>query len=371
MKVVVVASVAMSLTHFRGELLRTMRDRGHEVVAVAPDEREEAIAWLADIGVRFASVPMARTGVDPVQDLGTLRALYRLMRAEKPDLVLAYTPKPVIHGLIAARLARVPTRVALISGRPSALGSATGLKQKLFARMIGLFMAIALRGAQLVFFQNPDDEQLFRSLGLVGRGQRRVRVNGSGVDLDRYAAAPLPDGPTTFLMLGRLLRTKGVVEYVEAARLVKVVRPEARFRLVGGADSNHFSLTEDELERMRAEGTVEHNPWVQDVRPLIADAHVVVLPSYHEGTPRSVLEGMSMGRAIISTDVPGCRETVEPGRNGILVPARDARRLAEAMRDLVEHPELVAEMGAQSRQIAEERFDVREVNRIMIDAMGL
>ena len=371
MNIVVIASHPASLVVFRGEMLKAMVARGHEVVAAAPDERESVRTWLAEIGVRFAGIPMARAGLDPIEDLRTLRSLHALVREARADVVLAYTAKPVIYGLVGARLAGVPLRVALISGRGSALAGGTGLKRRLLARLMGTMYAVALRGAHIVFFQNPDDEQLFRASGLVGRGQRRVRINGSGVDLEHYAPAPLPDGPLTFLMVGRLLREKGVFEFVEAAGRVKALRPTARFQLLGGLDPNPTSITEEALGRLQEDGTIEYLGSVTDVRPIIGEAHVIVLPSYHEGMPRSVLEGMSMGRAIITTDAPGCRETVEPGRNGILVPVRDADALAAAMRELIDDREKVSAMGEQSRQMAELRFDVHAVNQEILEAMGL
>ena len=172
-------------------------------------------------------------------------------------------------------------------------------------------------------------------------------------------------------MIGRLLREKGVFEFVEAAGRVKAVRPAARFQLLGGLDPNPTSISEEALGRLQENGTVEYLGSVTDVRPVIRAAHVIVLPSYHEGMPRSVLEGMSMGRAIITTDAPGCRETVEPGRNGILVPVRDAEALAAAMRELIDDREKLSSMGAQSRQMAKLRFDVHAVNRAILQAMGL
>ena len=236
---------------------------------------------------------------------------------------------------------------------------------------MGTMYAVALRGAHIVFFQNPDDEQLFRASGLVGRGQRRVRINGSGVDLEHYAPAPLPDGPLIFLMVGRLLREKGVFEFVEAAGRVKALRPAARFQLLGGLDPNPTSITEEALRRLQEDGTIEYLGTVTDVRPMIEDAHVIVLPSYHEGMPRSVLEGMSMGRAIITTDAPGCRETVETGENGFLVPVRDTDALTAAMLDLIDDRGKVSAMGAKSRQMAELRFDVHAVNQVILESMGL
>lgn len=371
MKVLVIASHQRSLVNFRREMLKEMVSRGHEVTAVAPGDIEEVTEALGKLGVGYRSVAMSRAGLDPVQDLRTLRALHELARALRPDVVLAYTAKPVIYGTLAAQLASVPLRSAMISGRGSALAGGTGLKRRMLARLIGTMYAVALRGAHVVFFQNGDDEELFRSAGLVGRGQRRVRIAGSGVDLQHYAPAPMPAGSPVFLMVGRLLREKGVFEYVEAARRVKARHPDVRFQLLGGIDTNPTSIDQAALDQLQAEGTIEYLGVVPDVRPIVAAAHVVVLPSYHEGMPHSVLEGMSMGRAIITTAAPGCRDTVEPGSNGILVPPADPGALADAMQKLAMDRALVVSMGVQSRRLAEERFDVHGVNAVILRALGL
>ena len=194
---------------------------------------------------------------------------------------------------------------------------------------------------------------------------------GSGVDLEHFAVAPLPDRPTTFLMIGRLLREKGMFEYLEAARMVKADRPSTQFLLLGDIDANLTSLNSSALDALRAEGTVEYLGTVRDVRPVISGAHVIVLPSYHEGMPRSVLEGLSMGRAVITTDAPGCRDTVEPERNGLIVPVRDAVALAAAMSRLADRPDLISAMGSEGRRLAERRFDVHSVNRTILEALDL
>jgi glycosyltransferase involved in cell wall biosynthesis len=282
-----------------------------------------------------------------------------------------YTAKPVIYGLIAARVAGVPFRAAMITGLGSALAGGPTRRQSALSHLLRGMYSIALRHAHVVFFQNPDDEQLFRRLRLVRSGQTIVRINGSGVDLAHYAVAPLPPGRITFLMICRLLRDKGVMEYVEAAKLVRGLRNDCRFQLLGPLDTNPTAITRDQLDAWIAEGAIEYLGDTADVRPFLADAHVCVLPSYGEGMPRSVLEAMSMGRAIVTTDVPGCRETVVPGVNGWLVAPRQVDGLASAMLRILEEPGDIERMGAASRQIAEQRFDVHAVNRVILDAMGL
>jgi glycosyltransferase involved in cell wall biosynthesis len=313
---------------------------------------------------------MHRTGTNPLADLSTLFALRRLMRALKPGHVLAYTIKPVIYGLLAARLASVPNRFALITGLGYAFtGEATGLRGALRAVVRRLY-ALSLRGAHKVFFQNPDDRELFLSLGIVGKATPTAIVNGSGIDVSAYAVAPLPQG-ADFLLIARLLGDKGVREYVEAARKVRAQHPEASFSLVGWIDGNPDAIAQGELDAWVNEGAIRYLGRMDDVRPALAACSVYVLPSYREGTPRTVLEAMAMGRPVITTDAPGCRETVKDGDNGFLVPVKSVDALAEAMLRFIREPALREAMGRRSREVAEDKYDVHKVNAVMLRAMGL
>ncbi len=372
MKVAVVGGFAQSLIGFRGDMQRSMVEHGHEVLAMAPEDDPAVAAALKEMGVRYQSVPLRRTGMNPVRDAGTVVALARAFRRFRPDAVFVYAVKPVIYGSLAARLAGVPLRVAMITGTGSAFSGGASRKRRLVSWLVRRLYWAGLAGVHVVFFQNPDDEKLFRSLGLVGRRRQRIlRVGGSGVDLVKFSPTPLPPGPVTFLLIGRVIRDKGVAEYVEAATIVRKAHPDARFQLLGPMDVNPSAISQAELDGWVAAGAIEYLGRTADVRPNLAAAHVCVLPSYGEGMPRSVLEAMAMGRPAIVTDVPGCRETVMDGRNGYLVPVRDAGALADAITRLIEAPERLGAMGAEGRKLAEERFDVREVNRTIVEAMGL
>lgn len=372
MKIAVVGGFANSLIGFRGDMLRSMVELGHEVLAMAPEDDPAVAAALKEMGVRYRSVPLRRTGMNPIRDAGTTVALARAFRRFRPDAVFVYAVKPVIYGSLAARLARVPLRVAMITGTGSAFSGGETRKRRLVSWLVRRLYWVGLSGVHVVFFQNPDDEGLFRSLGIVGRRRQRIlRVGGSGVDLTRFSPSPLPGGPPTFLLIGRVIRDKGVAEYVEAATIVRRTHPDARFQLLGPLDVNPSAISQAELDGWVATGAIEYLGRTPDVRPNLAAAHVCVLPSYGEGMPRSVLEAMAMGRPAIVTDVPGCRETVVDGRNGHLVPVRDSAALADAMLRMIDQPERLAAMGAESRKLAEERFDVRVVNRTIVEAMGL
>lgn len=369
----IISSSSVSLVIFRGDLIKKLISLDFNVHCVAPDLSTDikTKTQLQAYGVITHDVPMQRTGTNPLRDLKALRHLYGLCRKIKPDVVLGYTIKPVIYGTLAAWLVKVPKRYALITGLGYAFtGEARG-RRGLIQRMVRGLYRQALKHADLVFFQNSDDELLFRKLGLLSQGTRSKVVNGSGIDTTRFMQVPLPEDTPSFLLIARLLGDKGVREYVAAAARVRELYPEAQFRLVGFIDENPDSITQRELDQWTGEGHVEYLGALEDVRPAIADSNVYVLPSYREGTPRTVLEAMAMGRPIITTDAPGCRETVVEDDNGFLVPVKSVDELAEVMKRFIDHPELVAKMGQRSRAIAEEKYDVHKVNAVMLAAMGI
>jgi glycosyltransferase involved in cell wall biosynthesis len=381
MRVVVIGGWAPSLTKFRAPLLAAMAARGHEVIAMAAETRvasaQDSIGnaavrdGLAALGVAFEPIELERTGIDPIADARTIRALARRLRALRPELVLGYTIKPVIYGSIAARLAGVPRRAAMITGMGSALTSVNTTKQWVVAAIARALYRVGLAQCQVVVFQNTDDRDDLARFGALPRGARVAIVRGSGVDLAHYAAQPLPPGPPVFLFLGRLLRDKGIAEYVAAARSVRQRYPDARFRVAGWLDPNPESLSQRELDQLIADGTIEYLGAPDDVRPALAAAHALVLPSYREGTPRSVLEAMSMQRAVITTSAPGCRDTVVDGESGLLVPVRDSRLLAAAMVRLITSPPLLARLAAAGHARAVALYDARSVASDVLAALEL
>ncbi|MGN6103563.1 MAG: glycosyltransferase family 4 protein, partial [Kofleriaceae bacterium] len=328
MRVVVIGGWAPSLIKFRGPLLAALVARGHQVTAMAADGSPEVTAALGELGVAFEPLFLQRAGLDPRADLRTLITLTTRLRERAPDAVLAYTIKPVIYGMIAAALAGVGRRGAMITGLGYALTRARSPKQRVVAQVARGLYRLGLGRSHVVFFQNPDDRRELEQLGVVPRHVRVAMVRGSGVDLDHYAPSPLPDGPPRFLFVGRLLRDKGIGEFAEAAARVRARHPDARFQIVGWIDPNPESVSRADLDRWIAAGAVEYLGATDDIRPHLRAAHALILPSYREGTPRSVLEAMSMGRAVITTDAPGCRETVVHGESGLLVPVGDAGALA-------------------------------------------
>lgn len=385
MKILVVGGCPRTLLNFRGELLKTLKTRGHEVSTCAGGFNPLISERLNSMGMAYYPIRLARAGMNPLADLTTMMDLLRLVRRLRPDLVLTYTIKPNIYGAFAAAWCRVPAIYAMVEGLGYAFMPPSSLTQLLVGRVARLLYKIAIRKNKGVFFLNPDDLELFVSLNLV-RPNQAILLNGTGVDLDYFAPAPLPpEDNLSFLLIARLLRDKGVGEYVAAARMIKAKHPRTKFLLAGELDPNPASITQGELASWIEEGVIDYLGFLNDVRPAIARSAVVVLPSYREGMPRSILEAMAMGRPIITTDAPGCRETIKrdvsagslsqdgiiKGENGFLVPVKDPEGLAYAMEQFVRHPDLVTSMGQLSREYAVERFDVHKVNEAMLEAMGL
>lgn len=363
-----VAGFAESTVTFRGQLIQDLLVAGQDVVVVAPGLIESAASKvLREMGARPEQIPMRRAGTSPAGDLVYMLRLWRLMRRERPSYFLGYTIKPVIYGTLAAWLAGVPRRISLVTG----LGYAfTAERSGPLVGLVRFLYRIALARSHMVIFQNPDDLALFKELGVLKEGRPAMVVNGSGIDVSKFRPTPPPVAPLTFLMIARLIGDKGVREYVEAARLVKARHPAARFQLAGWIDDNPGAISARELRQWQSDGTIEFLGRLEDVRPALGGCTVYVLPSYREGTPRTVLEAMAMGRAIITTDVPGCRQTTSDGDNGFLVPAQSITRLAETMLRFVDRPGLALEMGTRSRHVAERKYDIQKVNAAMLQGMG-
>ena len=368
--IVVVASLTRSLTNFRRDLLREIAQSGpHTVTACAPEDDPAVAAELADMGIDFETVPMRRAAADPLSDLRTLLALRRIFRKRQADIVIAYTQKPIVYGGLAARStgARFHALQSGLGYTFSEENKSAGLRQA-----VTFLYRAALAKAETVFVFNDADEADMRRLGMIRPGQRVVRVAGSGVDPQRYPQMPVPDGPTVFLLVARLMRDKGLEDYAAAARTLRERHPELEFRVLGPFDPNPASISKAQLDTWVESGAIRYLGETDDVRPHLADCSVFVLPSYHrEGLPRSILEAMSTGRAVITTDMPGCRDTVEEGVNGFLVPPRDPDALIRAAERFAADPGLAGAMGERSRERVLERFDVRLVNDRILRTIGL
>jgi glycosyltransferase involved in cell wall biosynthesis len=371
LRILVLSSLCHSLVNFRGQLLAAMVSEGHEVLACAPDRDSEVIRRLEGIGVRFAQTPMARAGNSIFRDLQTLVHFIGLILKERPGLVMAYTQKPIIFGGIATRLLGGCRFVALVSGLGYVFSPAADHRRGLRRLVTFLYKASLKRASPVFVFNSADGADLLK-LGIVSPRHRVIQVPGSGVDLNFFTSSPLPSRSPTFLMVARLMRDKGVVEFIEAARQVKAGSPEARFLLLGRCEpENPTGFAQDEVEQLLAGSCVELCPETKDVRPYLSACTAFVLPSYYrEGLPRTILEAMATGRPIITTDLPGCRDAVDDGSNGILVPARNSDALARAMSRIVADPAAASKMGVRSRELAQ-RYAVGRVNKLLLQEMGL
>ena len=346
--------------------------RGFVVYALAPNFTLHSKASVIALGAIPVDYKLSRTGMNPFVDIYNMFALAYLLRQIKPYITLAYFIKPVIYGSLAAWIVGVPKRFAMIEGLGFVFtpnSETAPISRCLLRKAVQLLYKLALFKASLVIFLNADDQKDFVNKNLLPK-YKTYLLGGIGVDLTEWAVAPAVTHPLTFIMVARLLREKGVLEFVHAAKLVKKNFPEIRFVLLGDIDPNPGSLSRELAQGWVADGLVEwpgHTP----VKPWLQESSVFVLPSYREGVPISTQEAMAMGRAIITTDVPGCRETVIEGVNGFLVPARDVLMLASAMKKFIDYPDLIKKMGAESRRIAEDRFNVHKTNSRLIDALAI
>ena len=345
-------------------LIRALKDAGYEPVVIAPQDHA-AEARMQALGVERIPVRIDRSGANPWADLRLLARYRALLRQLRPAAYLGYTIKPNIYGSLAAASLGIPA-LPNVSGLGTAFIRGGALQS-----LVTALYRVGFARAPVVFFQNDEDRQLFVARRIVRADQARV-LPGSGVDLERFApASPAPD-PLTFLLIARLLRDKGVVEFADAARSLRAELPNARFQLLGPIDEgNRTAISRAELDSWVRDGVIEHLGTTDDVRPSIAAASAVVLPSYREGLPRSLLEAGAMARPLIATDVPGCRDVVEEGVNGYLCRARDARSLAQAMRRFADLPpaERLA-MGDAGRRKVQERFSEEFVVRAYLDVLA-
>ncbi|WP_027720791.1 glycosyltransferase family 4 protein [Maridesulfovibrio zosterae] len=369
MRIAVIGGYGPSLINFRGSMLRAMVEAGHEVYGLAPLDSSTVAEELARMGVKFVEAPIQRTGMNPLKDLSSLFALIKILQEIKPDTVLSYTIKPVIYGSIAAKIAGVKSIYSMITGLGYAFGQTSGKRGLLFKLVKSMYRA-GLYFNKAVMFQNPDDRNLFVEQSIISNKKNTVITNGSGVDMKHFAKASVNTETPVFLCISRLLKEKGIHEFAQASLNLKIKYPDARFRLVGPHDHGPDSISEEQI-RLWQSGGIECIGPVNDVRNELKNCTVYVLPSYREGTPRSVLEAMSTGRAIVTTDTAGCRETVLNGLNGYLVPVKDIPLLEEAMEKFILQPDLAESMGEASLSYAVKKYDVTKVNTTIMNTMGL
>jgi len=350
--IIISANSLWNISNFRSGLMRALEAEGLKIIIAAPPANDTEDAPSRD----FFAIPMDRSGINPFADVRVIARFVALLGRYRPMALLSFTIKPNIYGSLAARLRSTPA-IPNVSG----LGTAF-IRGGLLAHFVSALYRLAFAKCPAVFFQNPDDLKLFVRRRIVRRAQARL-VPGSGIDLDRFQAVALPDGDPVLLFIGRLLADKGVREFVEAAELVRSRFPRVRFQILGDLDEeNRTAIALTELERWVADGTIEYLGPTDDVRPHIAAATAVVLPSYREGLPRTLLEGAAVGRPLIATDVPGCREIVTHNVTGLLCQARSGTSLAEAMAHFIEMDvDQRRALGDAARARVESTYEERKV----------
>lgn len=342
------------------------------VYAAAPYITEGTKSKLREIGVNCISNEFERTGLNPLKDFKAYLKFRKQVKELAPDIVLAYTIKPVIFGLMASKI-RGSKRFALITGKGSGFDQ-TNLKSKIVRAIVKLLYKKSLSSVDGIIFQNQEDEYFFRQQGLLVESARSTVIKGTGVDLDYYKSRIelTSESKVKFLFIARLIKEKGIPELFEAAQALREKHSNFEVQLLGWIDPNPGGISKEEIEEMHQSGVINYLGTTDDVRPFIDKADVFVLPSYYnEGLPRTIQEAMAMKMPVITTDHPGCRETVEDGRNGFLIPIKDPGALIRSMEYFIQNPEAIGRMGNESRLMAIDRFDVHKINEQLLNFMRL
>lgn len=372
-RIAIVGSLVRTIIGFRGDLITELVAKGNTVYAFATDYTADTEQQVIALGAIPVTYPLSRFGLNPVAELYSTWQLYRLFKRYRISLSFCYFIKPVIYGTLAAWLAKVPVRVAKIEGLGRAFTEpATGVTTK--ARLVKMAQLWLLKQSlpknQLVLFLNPEDQA-----DLLQKHQVKVQqsqlINGIGVHLERYPQQPPPLTPLRFIFVGRLLNEKGIRYFLQAAQHLKQQYPQTEFIVLGEPDSGSHAISRKELMQLVEQGVVTYPGRVSNVVPWLTLSSVFVLPTYYrEGVPRSTQEAMAVGRAVITTDMPGCRQTVVQGENGFLVPVHNQTALEEAMLQFIKKPELIRSMGQKSREMAEKHFDVNQINAKIIQLIA-
>lgn len=375
-KVIIIGTIASSLYVFRKDLILSLIDKGFVVFGFTSDNDENELKKIAQLGVVPIHYELSRGGLNPYQDLSNTLSLYKKIKQIQPDIVLSYFIKPVIYGTLAAKIAKVPKRIAMLEGLGFAFTEQPegySKKAKIVQRVQVALFKLALPLADKVIFLNTDDPQdLLKVNGI--KVKHYDVLGGIGVSLNDYPYHPITDisHAPNFLFIGRLLKEKGIYEFIEAAKIVKRQFPQTIFTIMGSTDSDNLgAISLDEVNELVKTGVIEYLGQVTNVVEWIIKSDVFVLPSYREGVPRSTQEVMAVGRAVITTDVPGCRETVINGKNGFIVPKWDAQALAEKIIYFIQNPEQIQIMGEASYHLAQDKFDANKVNNKLLKIIGI
>ena len=365
--IVVISSHTPSLFWFRIDMLKEFVNIGCQVYALGNEDEDKWKSSFENYQINYIQIYVKRNGLNPIQDLKTFASIKKKLSIIRPDKIFVYQAKSVIYGTIAANKLGIKEVYPLIAGVGSIFIS-KGVKSKIIRCLMKQLYRYSLKNCPVVFFQNSDDVNLFRNLGIIKR-QNIALLHGSGVNIKTFHMLPYPE-ETAFICISRLIRDKGVYEYLEACRKIKREYPNVKCMLVGPYDTNPSALTIKELQPFIDAG-IEYYGEQKDIRPYLEKASVFILPSYREGTPKTVLEAMACGRAIITTDAPGCKETVVNSENGFLVPIKDVNAIYEKMKFFIENKDVVQIMGNKGRRMAEDKFEVGKINQMICEYMQI
>ncbi|TLP70591.1 glycosyltransferase family 4 protein [Maribacter sp. ACAM166] len=373
-RILIVCSFHGSLLNFRGDLITDLIRSGYEVYCAAPDFEQKTIDELHQMGGNTVNFSMEPTGLNPFKDLATIRNLKTIIQKNNIELVFAYTIKPVIYSSIAARQAKVPV-VSLITGLGFTF-SAVSMKSKILQMLTQRLYTFGLKKNNTVIFQNSDDLQLFKDLNVISKSQKTAVVHGSGINLERFAFRERTKSNgdiIRFVIVGRLIKEKGIDLFLDAAKILRKKYANTEFHIIGSPPENQATaISIDRLTSYQEQGVVVYHGNQNNIGPLVSQNDIFVLPTYYrEGVPRSILEALSIGMPIITTNTPGCKETVENGANGILIPPQDLNTLVKAMEFFIKKPDEIDSMGQKSRMLAEKKFDVAIINKQIIDILNI
>ena len=366
-RLLIISSYAKNLIHFRGDYMKSLLQNNYEVFAAAPNIDTVSEQELRKLGTIPIEIALQRTGLNPFKDIGTLFQIRQIIKKHEINIVFPYTIKPVVYGSLAARMAGIPV-ISMITGLGFTF-SESSRKARVLKHVTELLYKIALRKNRTVIFQNSDDLHLFQTRKLLNTNQKVAIIDGSGVNLDKYPFRVKNNisGPIVFITVARLIEEKGINLFIDAAEKLKTKYPYAEFHVIGSPDKSPSAIKMEKIEMLHRNNIIVYHGLQKNVPDFLSNSDVFVLPTfYREGIPRSILEALSIGMPIITTDTPGCRETIEHGANGLLIKPRNLEDLVEAMAFFIENREKIKEMGLVSRDFAENKFDVNIINKKLL-----
>jgi len=368
--IIIIVNFAPSLELFRYNLIKELYKNNIRIIICSPNITPETLKLFSGINVELINISLKSTTINPFHDISIIINLSRIFKKFNPDAALFYTIKPVIYGSIAARITGIKQVFCVITGLGYTFENES-LKQIFTGVIVKFLYRLSLKRITTVFFLNRDDKKTFDKFKLVPESLNKIILNGEGLDLNFYKSVPIKSNEIAFLLIARLIKDKGIKEYADAAKIIRNNYKNIRFQLLGYFYDSPNAITKKQVLDWENENIIDYLGETTDVRPYLANCTIYVLPSYREGTPRTVLEAMAIGRPVITTDAPGCRETIVDGYNGFLCQPKDVQSLVDAMLKFIHNPDIIPLMSERSRKLVEEKYDVLKVNKVILAAMGI